>query len=268
MFFGQGFTLSRNNHFMLLTLMQLICLVIFIVSNAYESDITSCMIEPYPENRLETVQDLLDSNYGIATDEGFAFIIKNNEGFKALRSKIKATDINISAKFRHEIELKRYALVSLCEVLDSDLKQTLNHELISDHFYMLPEVISWEYIRLEAAPFNPYLEKFQYLMDLSFEAGLPHMWKVFEDMDESSVIRPQHSDILDNLRLEDLYEVFMILIILHGLSMAALFGEIFYHDCLRHISVCDLINRTRQRMRKLISKSRKSVKIVVVRPRN
>jgi len=82
MFFGQGFTLSRNNHFMLLTLMQLICWLIFVISNAYESKITSCMIEPFYENRLETVEDLLASDYEIVTDEGFEFVVKDNEQFQ------------------------------------------------------------------------------------------------------------------------------------------------------------------------------------------
>ena len=82
MFIGQGANFSRNNHFMLMVMLQLICFSIFILSNAYESAITSCLIEPFHEHRLETVEDLFASDYEIAIDEGFAFTVRENDQFK------------------------------------------------------------------------------------------------------------------------------------------------------------------------------------------
>ncbi|CAG9810338.1 unnamed protein product [Chironomus riparius] len=266
LFFGQGFTLSRYNHFMLLTLMQLICWLMFVIGNAYESEITSCMIEPFNENRLESVADLLVSDYEIVTDQGFTFMLNNSDGFEALKSKIKMTDLQIIARFYAEIKQKRHVLIGMCDVLDVDLKRKFKNGLVSDHFYMLPEVILWDFVRLEAGYFNPYLERFQFYMDLSFQAGLPHMWKVFGELDRSRKSVTEES-IMDSLGYEDLYQVYLVLIILHGVSVLVFFCEIFYHDCLRNIRGHQMLDCVRW-VRKLFKKSKKSRQIIAVQPRN
>jgi hypothetical protein len=272
MFFGQGFTLSRNNHFMLLTLMQLICLLTFIISNLYESEITSCMIEPYHENRLETVEDLLASNYDIVTDEGFAFMINSNDGFEALKSKIILTDLHLSERFEEEMIEKHSVLIAMCDAFESDLQRMLeNGRLISDYYYMLPELILWDFVRLEAGYLNPFLERFQYYMDLSFQAGLPHMWKVIENLDESRYSVADSSDTLHNLRLEDLHEVFKVLGIGLTASLFVFLLEIFYRDCLANVDGGAVLGRLREGIRKMCCKLRKpkpKVRRITVQPRN
>jgi hypothetical protein len=272
MFFGQGFTMSRNNHFMLLTLMQLICLLIFVISNLYESKITSCMIEPYHENRLETVEDLKASSYEIATDEVFAFMLQDNDGYKALKSKVKVTDIHLEERFYEELDRQHFVLIAMCDSLEVVIKANLKDgNLVADHYYMLPELILWDFVRLETGYLNPFLERFQYYMDVSFHAGLPHMWKVFENMDQSRYSVADASGTLDSLRIEDLHEVFKVLGIGLAASVFIFLLEIFYRDCLANIDGRGVLEQLRQGIRKMCCKLRKpkpKVRRIIVQPRN
>ncbi|CAG9810321.1 unnamed protein product [Chironomus riparius] len=272
LFFGQGFTLSRNNHFMLLTLMQLICWLIFIISNAYQSEITSCMIEPFHENRLQTVADLLASNHEIVTDEGFAFIIKDVDEFEALRMMIKKTDLQLHERFEEEVTQKHSVMISMCDTFEHDLNRLLdNGRYINDDYYILPEPILWEFVRLEASYLNPFLERFQFYMDLSFQAGLPHMWKVLENLDQSRYAMIDASDVPDSLRFEDLHEVFRVLGIGLIASIFVFLFEIFYHDCLRYFDVRGFVKDLRIKMCSWVEKiriSKQRVRIIKVQSRN
>lgn len=82
--------------------------------------------------------------------------------------------------------------------------------------------------RFEASILNPYLERLQFFMDLSFEGGLPQHWKSTFNDGNSRMVK-DHRDI-EIVKLKDLNQVFGILFIGYAVAFVTLFFEIFYHD--------------------------------------
>jgi len=90
-------------------------------------------------------------------------------------------------------------------------------------------------------------------MDLCFQAGLHHFWKVFISLDFYK--KPQYAvDEVEYLKLEDLYQVFSILVIGHVLATLVLSLEIFLHDCLRSLNLRYLAGRLRNRINQMAYK--------------
>ena len=103
MFIGQGVDFSRRNRLVLTILLQLIIVMIWVLSNAYEGVITSFMIQPIHENRLETFDQLVASDYEIITDEYFANSIAGVEAFKVFKSRLNTSVSEIGARLYLEL---------------------------------------------------------------------------------------------------------------------------------------------------------------------
>ncbi|CAG9811577.1 unnamed protein product [Chironomus riparius] len=180
MFIGQCADFSRRNRFILAFLLNIICLSVFLLSNLYEGAITSFMIEPGHENRITTVKDLVASNYEVVNDAFFADSLKDLKEFDKLIPRMKVRTINLQGNFSTEVTTRQYVYIFRCDIADVAMYSRLpNGRLFTDYYYMLPEIMSWNYVELDASFLNPFIERFQTFMDKSFEAGLPHMWKLF-----------------------------------------------------------------------------------------
>ncbi|CAG9801118.1 unnamed protein product [Chironomus riparius] len=259
-FIGQGLNFSRRNRTELLILLHLISISLFILSNAYESVITSFMIDPGEQN-LKTVKDLLESNFRIIVGEAFKYNFKNSSDFSSI---INSLDLPEETNDDKNIIEQKYAFIRLCDVAKQILSsQRSNKKFWSEYYYILNERIPSQFIRLEASFLNPYLERFQYFMDLSFEAGLPQMWKVFE----SHLISKLRNVEIENdfLTLKDLGPVFLIVFIGCTLSMFVLLFEIFHYEFIRHISWSSSYDKCRTYFGTILCKMGKKPKINVNR---
>lgn len=105
-FIGQGVDFSRRNRLVLTILVQLMILVIFVLSNAYEGVITSFMIQPMHENRLKTVDDLLASDHEILTDEAFQYAVKDYEKFQTINKRLMVPEINTINAIYYKAKIK------------------------------------------------------------------------------------------------------------------------------------------------------------------
>ena len=181
-------------------------------------------------------------------------------------------DFQSPKKLEKKIIDQGLVLITLCDVTENIInKKLINGGVLSDHFYMLPETFLWDFVRLEGSYMNPFMERFQFYMDLSFQAGLPHMWKVIEKLDQSRHSVVDTSDNLDSLRFEDLHEVFKVLGIGLAASVFMFLFEIFYHDCLVNIDGHAILECLRLRAKRMCCKLRKSkpkVRRIFVQPRN
>ncbi|CAG9798202.1 unnamed protein product [Chironomus riparius] len=229
-FIGQGLDFSNRNRSLLLILLHLISISIFVLSNAYESVVTSFTIDPVDEH-LKTLKDLLSSSYDIMADKGFEFSYENTNEFI---SRINTSSLNMRDNEAKEIIRKRFVFIRTCDVAENVLRLYLpNGKQTSEYYYILPERITGQFIHLEASYYNPFLERLQYYMDLSFEAGLPKMWKSFDYLDYSN--RINYEETSDFLLLEDLLLVFAILLLGCAVSAFVLMIEISYHDFFRYL---------------------------------
>lgn len=260
MFIGQGAEFSRQKRFVLACLLQLIVFAIFVLSNAYESVITSSMIEPARIKRIDTIDELLASNFELMVAEGFAFSIKDVQEYKVLKMNVSATRLELK-EYIQEIIRQHFVFILRCDDAEIELSfRMANGRYFSDLYYILPERISTRFIMLEASFSNPFLHRLQYFMDLSFEAGLPHMWNVlmnqvfskrkFIDVDEDQVF----------LALKDIAPIFFILITGCIFSTFVFLFEIFYQSCWRHVSVKDFSENVRKRVNKMAHKEKKVIR--------
>jgi hypothetical protein len=252
-FIGQGVDFSRRNRTILTILIQLIILMIFVLSNAYEGVITSFMIQPMQENRLKTVDDLVASDYEILADEVFNFIIKDDQRLNSLKSRLtirKKLDSNI---FLKEISTKRYVFIKKCDIAEYEITMlaATGHECC----YLLPDKITTSYVKLESSYLNAFLERMQYYMDFCFQAGLQHIWKIVANQDFYKRLKVIHSDEIEYLKLKDLGQVFLVLGIGCGLSSFAFLIEIAFHDCLRNLKLRYLGHKLKNRVHQMAYKS-------------
>jgi hypothetical protein len=241
----------------------LISISIFILSNVYEGIVSSSMIDPGIKY-LKSVKDLLESHFEIIADEAVQYSFQN---YTQYSSRISSSNLPTDFKYDTNMIHQRYAFVRLCYVAEQILNSQLgNKRFWSEYYYILPERIPNQFIRLEASFLNPFLERFQYYMDLSFEAGLPTMWKAFES---HMVYKPEESN--NYLELKDLAPVFLILFVGCALSGFVLLIEICYIDFIRHLDWSNFNQRIRtcfnSLFRKMKRKQRPKVNKIFVQPR-
>jgi hypothetical protein len=256
MFIGQGFKFSRKNRLVQAVLLQLIIFMVFILSNGYQGVITSFMIQPFHETRMTTIKELLESDYEILTDTAFAFTVRDNEDFEAIKSRMNTSGASIrDDKLDDLIINKRYVLIRVCDIAEMYLTSQLeNHKKISDYFYLMPEIIQPYYVQLEASFLNPFLERFQYFMDLSFQAGLMHIWKVMSQQKYYEPKKHKMDDEVGYLKFKDLKQVFVLLGIGYILSAVVLLLEISFYDCLKHLHLAHLARKLRNRVHQIAYK--------------
>jgi hypothetical protein len=246
-FIGQGVDFSRRNRPVLTILIQLIILMIFVLSNAYEGVITSFMIQPMQENRLKTIDDLIASEYEINTDEAFSFLMKHDEKLKALESKIRLSNFNVGT-FNKEVKKQRYVFIIECYLAEYNTLKLMSRG--QERYYILPEQITSNYIELQASYLNAFVERMQYYMDLCFQAGLHHIWKVFATLDHQKFKIVELNE-LEYLKLQDLYQVFLIFVVGLVFSTLMLLAEVFLHECLKDLQLKFLAKRLKNRVHQM-----------------
>ncbi|CAG9799848.1 unnamed protein product [Chironomus riparius] len=224
---GQGVNFTRRNQLILKILLQLNFVMIFVLSSTYKSVITSFIIQPAFENRLQSVEDLLNLNYTIVTSQKFAEIIQDDVRFSKIRSQINLSDQISSLE---DLTQKRYVLVRPCDILESEL---------SDLYYMLPERLTSYYVQLQASFANPFLQRFQYYMDLCFQAGLPQIWKFYANQD---LIKIKSSIESEFRGFEGLEKIFFIFLASCGLSGLVFVIEIVYFYFLGSLDVRKILS--------------------------
>lgn len=270
-FIGQDANFSRRNRFVLAVLLNIICVSMFVLSNLYESTITSFMIEPVTQDKLKSVKDLLASDYKLMTSSAFEFKVKNNEKFQLVKSKTNSSGYLMRSRDEANLIQMDYAFVKICETAENILTKRLsNGKLLTDYYYLLPEKLTWQYVELEASYLNPFLERFQYYMDLCFQAGLPQSWKIYTFQNYAYKTKTKSEVLKNYLELEDLAAIFAIYLIFCAVSIATFLCEIFYHDCLMYVEVRSIVCRFFGNLRENILRKRRKMKLqvrkVIVKP--
>jgi len=94
-------------------------------------------------------------------------------------------------------------------------------------------------------------------MDLSFQAGLMHIWKIMSPENRVLKRNQESMDEPTYLQFKDLTQVFSILIIGYVLSSVLFLFEIFFHDFLKKLELANLARRLRNRVNQMAYKKRK-----------
>jgi len=264
MFVGQGVEFRRTNRVVLIILLQLIVSMIFVLSNGYQGVITSFMIQPESENRIKTVKELLDSDMRISVADYFADVVKNSKEFQAINSRMDVfnSDLQTAGEIILRTLYENRVLILKCRLVPSFMNW---FDTVRKNYYKLPQNIITSFGYLGVGYHNPFIQKFQHLMDLSFEAGLPQAWILFLDQNDYEVTTHSHESA--NLGLKDLSQVFYLLIIGHVCSIFMFLFEIFFHDFIDKIDLSFYTSKLRNYINEL-GKLKQKKRVVVRRKKN
>lgn len=255
MFIGQSVKFSRNNRTILAILLELIIFMTFVLNTVYEGVITSFMIQPTHENLLETFDQILASKYDILTDKPFIYAVRNSEDFKVAMTRFNTSTPESRQEYFNELKQQRFVFIRKCDFANQDITERfLNGEIVADYYYLLPEMILKYYIRLEASFLNPFIERLQYYMDLSFQAGLPYFWKVLLTQKK---LNQQTEATVKYLKLNDLTQVFYIFFAGCLTAIGFLLAEIFLQNFLKDFMLTYLCRRLKTKVNQLAYKRRK-----------
>ncbi|KAL7013018.1 hypothetical protein ACKWTF_015152 [Chironomus riparius] len=262
MFIGQGVDFSRKNRLVLTILLQLIIVMVWILCNAYEGVITSFMIQPIQENRLKTFDDLAASDHKIMTDGVFASKISESEAYKVLKPRMNTSAARLGAQFSIELTKKNYVFILTCDQAEILNIGYLPHasRKVSYFYYLMPHKFIPFLIELQAGYSNPFIDRLQYYMDLSYQAGLMHIWKIYEHNPYKLEINREGHMEPTLLGLEDLSQVFTILIISYVLSIVLFLFEIFFHDILVQFRLSHLARKLKNRVHQMSYRKRKQAR--------
>jgi hypothetical protein len=125
-----------------------------------------------------------------------------------------------------------------CELTDYFMSFSRDRDVTFDGKYKISEIAYSNQISLEVGFLNPYQEKFQNLMQISFEAGLMKAWKLFlkernfslKDLEENSENNEKLAKTKEILDLNSFIPIFVILLIGYFLAGFGLLAEVFYFD--------------------------------------
>lgn len=235
-------TFLFRSHLTMKILLQLLIVAIFVISNGYQSIVTSFMLEPIRVPLLKTLNDLLDSDLKIEHSWNLECLHGSNPNY--LKAKREGRFINPALEYRFRDAFKEnYAFQVQCEKYKNFIARVGEYK-IWNRLYLVPEPFDSMAVDLYTKPFHPYLDQLQQIMDQSFEAGLPVVWKSWYFLDilgysgEKIQQFEKNTEGVKNNSLDFtlIAPFFLILFIGFVAAFIALLFEIFYHDFVSELS--------------------------------
>lgn len=210
-------------------LLQIIIFAFIILGNIYQSIVTSFMMEPVLVQKFKKFEDLIKSDVKLATNANPL----DRQYFKDSKSEKIISSISVN-------NLKNILLT--CDFLDFYNEYEMKRNSKENSSYILDEKLFIEQIMLDAGILNPFIEKLQNLMDLSFEAGLPKIWNLMSKYELFNLVNsrktlPQFASMklpTDSLSFYEIMPIFGILSIGFLIAGFLLLLEIFHHDFWSH----------------------------------
>jgi len=260
-FVGQSIPLRANTR-MQLVLLQLCIWMTFIMGNAYQSIIISTMSSSRNGTRLNTVDDMINSNLKFMVDP--RFYNRANLEFAKIKDRmtIGSGTVNYTETARDN-----YAIIASCSMLNYEMHEQGSVNAINN-YYMLPEQMMPFYEALELAAESPFYETLQRYMNYIHESGIrqhfdfvrdQRIWTMRRKLDEDYIAKEEYL-----LTWDDIHGVFYLLTVGCVISVLVFLLEIFWHDCLRHLKLRSFNNESQIRPQQ--SRRRMRVRRIQVQP--
>lgn len=186
------------------------------------------MMNPLKVTLMKDIDELFASHYEIGVEQAFSYIFKYNPNYQKavaenrvnLYKKFNRSDIAIPYPCYFEYTVFKYDKIAL---------------KLSD-YYVIHYQNAMRFSTIDMGVKNPLIDKFQYLMDWSFEAGLIDAWvnsylisirDFFINSGKKAIVSEIPNDTLD---FSQILPICVILLIGHVLAILAFLCEIFYKD--------------------------------------
>ncbi|KAG5678806.1 hypothetical protein PVAND_008440 [Polypedilum vanderplanki] len=163
----------RQNRLVLTFMLQLFVFSMVFRNFILNADFTSIMTVQ-SDQKYENVSEVIESNEKFIIECFVEYYLENTEEFLKInaegRLQVEKNIEYISKDFGDRI------IISQCNFVQTYAKM---NNWSPDSYYLLPEKIYPHYSQFEVGILNPFKEKFQKYIDLSFESGLMQIWETF-----------------------------------------------------------------------------------------
>jgi hypothetical protein len=198
------------------------------------------MLQPVQQNFLKTIEELFDSKYNIKHNALLDPIYENNPKYrKAVAEKRVVKNFVWSGKDQWTDIFKIHHMTwpQSCKTFLNVFKVYGNGKSYQG-FYQINEIVFSEHANIYVAPFHPFHDKFQRIMDLTFDAGFHVVWErfFFDFMRETRNEPKEKNFVLDQiLDFHEILPFFSIPAIGYSIALLVFLCEIFYHDFLHEL---------------------------------
>jgi hypothetical protein len=203
-FLGQGVEF-REHRPMQTVLIQLMLFLVFIFGNLYQSALISLMAEPSYEDKITTIQGMIDSNFTFKTDKVFMKMFKESENYPQIARKITEVLYQVDALNFENLSDENTGLILGCSFVDSlyldtgDLFDQPKNAI--DFYYKMPEML-FSYCKMfPTAPFSPFIERLQEYSLKIHESGMKQRWKNLFSFKDMKTVKERKSKPEDYLLL-------------------------------------------------------------------
>lgn len=201
------------------------------------------MAEVFKENRFSTFDELLDSDqpYNFFFAPSIDILMNSSLKYRKARgNNFYSYNTTILKAAR-----QKYLIGLLCKNIENS--QLRNPSYYANH-YLLPEKLLTYLRQVDVNYADPFLSKLQIRMNQVFEAGLPRIWRDWQNLEFRAKRLKENEETPQPLALKDVKQIFLYLIVGHCASLLILLLEIFYHDFIRHFSMRRFLIRLRTRL--------------------
>lgn len=247
MMIGQSIVVRTNRRILTITL-QIFLLSTFYIKNVYEGVVTSTMVDSIDNMKFNTFDELLESDKKYM----YNMVPKFHTWMRTLSNYEKVRE-RVSTEPKYDpfpkLASQKFVLIDTCSNIKHKmrLKRT---DPVSSYYYLLPQKLLVHYHGLDVGLANPYLERWQTIIDRAHETGLIKAWERFFGVLEmlKRIQGKTHIEKFRVLVVEDILPVIIKITIFYSLAFLIFLCEIFYKEFLSKLS-WKLLLRKRRKIR-------------------
>ncbi len=239
-----GYFFGQDSPFQRLCLLQK-CLIgiflfgFFFLSNLYTSELVSLQGESKIIREISNLDDIKSHNLTVRVGLTAYNLLNGSEKF----SDIMKNFINESHVYdAHKAIQNREGMAGRCSVFSAMFSSKELFQYAADQYYMLDEEFNYNFEYFFYDRLNPYRYKLQQYIDMIFESGLTHYYRVTQEPTKPKIKETEDQENL--IGFDDLFLTFMFYLIGNLLAFFAFLIKII---CAR-ISKIILQRRNRNRV--------------------
>jgi hypothetical protein len=238
-----GYFFGQDSPFQRLCLLQKFLIGIFLfgfffLSNLYTSELVSLQSESKIVREISNLDDIKTHNLTVRVGLGSFIYFNGSEKFSDFKKYLihEPSPHNVYKAIEN-----REGISAKCSVLEAMFSMKEFYQYAADQYYMLDEKFhnNFEYYFYDRL--NPYRHKLQHYIDMIFESGLTHYYRVTQ---EPTIPKIKESKDQENLiGFDDLFLTFMFYLIGNLLAFFVFLIEIIW------AKISKLISQRRNRNR-------------------
>jgi hypothetical protein len=178
-FLGQGAEF-REHRLIQKILIQLLILVTFVLSNAYQSVVISLMTESRYGEKIETIEGVFESEFKFKAPLTFMELLNQSSDSSKLRDKIIGILYSEDFVSLTGLSKNRTGIIAKCRIIDTLFKDTSGmfdaDQRAIDHFYKVPEKFYTFFEHFSMSYGSPLTHTMRDYSLRIFESGVRQHW--------------------------------------------------------------------------------------------